>query len=385
VATTDTLRRFRVLLLVSIPLHTALAIWFGQYLAPADRPNMQTWADSLAWLQVGVAIALLACGLVAHALLRNPEGTHTEGLALQATFCTVYLAFGAAASILDVGIGNGIATFMMICMGMAVLSLMRPVFSGLLFGLAFLVFWSILRHTTLEATLLASLQIQAISAVLMAQLIAVMMWHQYTRRVLLGRALERTNAALLAQQQALEALAERDTLTGLYNRRKFMQLAAQELERAARVSSDICLLMVDLDFFKRINDQHGHPAGDAVLKHVAEVLREGVRCTDVVARMGGEEFIVLMPHTRREGALAVAEKLRNALRERPLDLYGRLIPMTASFGLTRLAADQSTTIDTLYAAADQALYTAKHQGRDRVEYAEPATTTALTGVSHMRR
>ena len=229
VATTDTLRRFRVLLLVSVPLHTALAIWFGQFLAPADHPNMQTWADSLALLQGGLAIALLVCGLVAHALLRNPGGVHTAGMALQATFCTVYLAFGAAASILDVGIGNGIATFMIICLGTAVLSLMRPVFSGLVFGLAFLVFWGILRDTTLDATLLASLQIQAISAVLMAQLIAVMMWHQYARGVLLGRALESTNATLLAQQQALEALAERDNLTGLYNRRKFMQLAGQEL------------------------------------------------------------------------------------------------------------------------------------------------------------
>lgn len=385
VATTDTLRRFRVLLLVAVPLHAALAGWFGHYQAPLDRPGLQAWADALSVLQAGLAATLLVCGVMAHAVLRRPAGRHCAALALQATFCTAYLAFGAAAAILDVSIGNGIATFLIICMGTAVLSLMRPVFSGLVFGLAFLVFWSILRNAAIDATLLASLQIQAISAVLMAQLIAVMMWHQYARRMLLGRTLERTHATLLAQQQALEALAERDTLTGLFNRRKFMQLAGQELERAARVPSDICLLMVDLDFFKRINDQYGHPAGDVVLQQVARILQDGVRCTDVVARMGGEEFIVLMPHTQRAGALAVAEKLRSTLRERPLELQQRLIPITASFGVTSLAAHQHAGFDALYAAADQALYAAKHQGRDRVEYAEPVTSAALAGLSHARR
>ena len=103
-------------------------------------------------------------------------------------------------------------------MGTAVLSLMRPVFSGLVFVAAFLVFWIILRSTPMDATLLSSLQIQAIAVVLMAQLISVMMWHQYTRTVLLRRKLELSNQALLQKQQELEFLAERDTLTGLYNR-----------------------------------------------------------------------------------------------------------------------------------------------------------------------
>lgn len=384
VATTVTLRRGRVLLLLSVPLHTVLAWWFAHYQAPLGEPHQQAWANALAWLQGSLAAALLVCGLLAHRLLRKHQSAGYAGMAVQTAFCVAYLAFGAAAAVLDVGIGSGITTFLVICMGASILSLMRPVFSGLVFGCAFVVFWTLLRGSTLDATLLASLQVQAIAAMLMVQLISVLVWHQYTRTVLLERKLVLSNEALLAKQQELETLAERDTLTGLYNRRKFMQLAEQELGRAARVPSEICVAMVDLDFFKQVNDQYGHPIGDQVLQQVAARLVGSVRSTDTVARMGGEEFIVLMPNTHRAGALALAEKLRIALRERPLQLLERTVPITASFGVTGLGPQQRASLDVLYAAADQALYVAKKQGRDRVEWVDPLITETVTGFSAVR-
>jgi diguanylate cyclase (GGDEF)-like protein len=384
IATTVTLWRTRALMLLAVPLHSAFAVWFGHFQAPPGQGKLQTWADALTWLQGGVALGLLVCGLMAHALLRGQRGGGYAGVAVQTAFVGIYLAFGAAAAIQDVAIGNGISTFLVICMGTAVLSLMRPAFSALVFGAAFVVFWVVLRASTLDSTLLASLQIQAIAVVLIAQLISAMMWHQYTRTVLLQRELELSNAALLAKQQELETLAERDTLTGLYNRRKFMALAAQELGRADRVPSGICVLMVDLDFFKQINDQYGHPVGDQVLQQVAARLLVGVRNTDTVARMGGEEFIVLIPGTQRAGALALAEKLRLGLRERPLQLAERTVPITASFGVTGLGPHQRASMEALYAAADQALYVAKKQGRDRVEWVEPLVTETVAGFSAVR-
>ncbi|MBI2747661.1 MAG: GGDEF domain-containing protein [Burkholderiales bacterium] len=383
-AVLDTLRRFGVVVWVAVPLHSALALWFFLYQAPVGRAAMQSWADALAWLQTALVLALLVSAVLARRMVRRRHAPGPAGLVLQAAFCSAYLAFGAAAAILDVGVGNGIATFLIISMGVAVLSLMRPLFSALVFGLAFGVFGGILHTASMDATLLASFQIQALSTVLMAQLISVMMWHQYSRRVLLSRKLGLTHAALLAKQQELETLAERDTLTGLYNRRKFMQLAEQELSRAARMPSDICLLMVDLDFFKHINDHHGHPAGDAVLQQVAGILLHAVRGTDVVARMGGEEFIVLMPNTARAGALVAAEKLRHALSEHPLDLGECRVPVTASIGVTGLGPQQRASIDALYAAADLALYAAKKNGRDRVESADPAVVEALAEFSALR-
>lgn len=370
IATTVTLRRARVVMFLGVPLHTALALWFAQFQAPTGQPSLQNWASALTGLQVGIALALLASGVLAHLLLRRKALPVHLGLAVQTFFSGSYLAFGAAAAIQDIAIGNGIATFLVICMGTAVLSLMRPVFSGLVFIAAFLVFWFILRSSAIDATLLASLQIQAIAVILMAQLISVMVWHQYTRTVLLRRKLELSNEALLLKQQELEFLAERDTLTGLYNRRKFLQLAQHELDRLARVPSNIGVLMLDLDFFKRINDQYGHPTGDLVLQQVAQRLAAHVRSTDVLARMGGEEFIVLMPNTDRAGALNLAEKLRTAVRAHPLELPGLLLPITASLGVTGLQTDQQAPLDSLYATADQALYTAKEQGRNRAVWAD---------------
>lgn len=378
IATTVSLRRSRALMFLGVPLHATLAVWFAKFQAPSGLPNLQTWANALTGLQVAVSVALLVCGVLAHALIRKHASGGFLGMAVQTLFCGSYLAFGAAAAIQDVAVGNGIATFLVVCMGTAVLSLMRPAFSGLVFGAAFVIFWVILRSSAIDPTLLASLQIQAISVVLIAQLISVMMWHQYTRTVLLQRKLELSNAALLKKQQELEFLAERDTLTGLYNRRKFLQLAQREMDRRARVPGNICVLMVDLDFFKRVNDQHGHPVGDLVLQQVATRLAAHVRSTDVLSRMGGEEFIVLMPNTDRIGALNLAEKLRAAVRARPLELPGLLVPMTASLGVTGLQTHQQTTLDDLYATADQALYSAKKQGRDCVVWADAPAHTHQT-------
>ena len=146
----------------------------------------------------------------------------------------------------------------------------------------------------------------------------------------------------------------------------------RSLARTARMPAATSLLVVDLDHFKRINDQFGHPAGDAVLQHAATLLAGHVRSTDTVARLGGEEFIVLMPHTPTEGALALAEKLRLALRGNTLDWQGQCICVTASVGVSSTCVGAHASFEALYSAADQALYAAKNQGRDRVVRAASA-------------
>ena len=251
---------------------------------------------------------------------------------------------------------------------------MRPLMSVGIFGAALVVFWAILRTSHIEPTLLASLQVQVVSALLMASAMSMILWHQYTRTVLLRRQLSEKNAMLLSQQQELVTLAERDALTGLYNRRQFMRMAEMELVRADRMPRGTSLLMVDLDFFKKVNDEHGHPAGDGVLQQVASILMSSVRASDLVGRMGGEEFIVLLPYTTPGQAVVVAEKLRNALRAHPLKIEHLQLPVTASFGVTGLTETQKAPLHALYTAAELALYAAKHGGRDRVEVYAPEHT-----------
>jgi diguanylate cyclase (GGDEF)-like protein len=197
---------------------------------------------------------------------------------------------------------------------------------------------------------------------------------------LLRRQLRRSNEALIAQQQELAFLADHDALTGLYNRREFMRLAEREMLRATRVPCETALIMVDLDYFKKINDRHGHPGGDAVLQAVAQRLGRALRSTDTLARLGGEEFIVLLPNTGSEGALQVAARLREAVRHAPVSFEDVDIPVTASLGVSSLRATDKGSVDAVYATADRALYVAKQLGRDRVEYAEPGASEFQSGA-----
>ena len=370
-ATVETLRRMRVALLLALPLHLTLAFWFGHYVAPSGRPDLQQWAQRIGTLQWGMSALVVVLALAAHAYLRRRRNASQTAIALQATFSTVYLSFGAAASMADVAIGNGIATFILICVGMAAFSLMRPMFSLLVFGGACVVFLQLLLRVGADSVMLPSLLVQAISTLLVAQATSLLIWHQYASTVALRRQLVHANEDLLTKQRELSFLAEHDALTGLYNRREFARLAELELVRATRQCAALCIVMVDIDHFKRINDQHGHPTGDAVLRQVAQLLRNGVRAMDVVARLGGEEFIVLLPSTPLEGALAVAEKLRLALRDQPLCVGPHSLAVRASFGVSCLGPQQKASIDALYGAADKALYNAKQQGRDQVQHLLP--------------
>lgn len=163
----------------------------------------------------------------------------------------------------------------------------------------------------------------------------------------------------------LRLLATRDALTGVLNRRAFDALLAGESDRARRLGRPLAMVVLDLDHFKKINDTHGHPAGDAVLATVARVLESEVRSIDKVARIGGEEFAVLLMEMDADGGFAVAKRLVTAVRGRPVVVNGGSpLAVTISAGVAALPVHGGTDGEFL-AAADKALYTAKHDGRDR--------------------
>ncbi len=171
--------------------------------------------------------------------------------------------------------------------------------------------------------------------------------------------------------EQLAALSMTDPLTGIANRRGFETRARAVLEAAQAAGRPCCLLLLDLDRFKVINDAHGHPAGDAVLREVADTLARGVRAEDVLGRLGGEEFVVLVPGSTAREAVPLAERLREAVRSRVGHPAGRGDAVTLSVGIARLATAGSpaTALMAALAAADEALYAAKAGGRDRVDIA----------------
>ncbi len=174
----------------------------------------------------------------------------------------------------------------------------------------------------------------------------------------------------ITQRKLLEVELERqahlDYLTGISNRRYFMDQAEFELNRARRYSTPLSLFMLDIDFFKQINDTRGHAAGDVVLKKLAEVCQQTLREVDIFGRIGGEEFAILLPGADINAAAEVAERLRAQLASTVVQFEsGQPVHFTVSIGVTTLT-HPNDNIDMLLSMADKALYDAKNNGRNRV-------------------
>lgn len=171
-------------------------------------------------------------------------------------------------------------------------------------------------------------------------------------------------------QEQLEHQARYDYLTGIPNRRYFMELANQELARIQRYPQPLAFIMVDIDYFKRINDSHGHEAGDRVLREVARAMREQLREVDVLGRMGGEEFAILLPQTNRQKAIEVADRLTKTIDGcRILLEDGAAIHVTISIGVA-VSTGRHDSLEALLGNADKGLYRAKQQGRNKFELFE---------------
>lgn len=180
----------------------------------------------------------------------------------------------------------------------------------------------------------------------------------------------------------LQRLATTDALTGLQNRRQLETVFTHLAAAADRQGHALGVVVVDLDHFKQINDRWGHHAGDAVLVHAAGLLRDHLRKSDWAFRIGGEEFCLLLPIASRHAGGAIAESMRRRIAERPCDIEGQTIPLSASIGLS-VYPDDARAFEQLLSVADERMYRAKQQGRNRVvadgPQAHPVSSPALQG------
>lgn len=175
----------------------------------------------------------------------------------------------------------------------------------------------------------------------------------------------------------LRHVSETDHLTSAYNRRFFLERLRQEIERAQRHGNRLVVGFIDVDDFKAINDRHGHLAGDAVLRELADVCLSQLRATDIFARIGGEEFAVLMPETTADGALRLVERLRGSVESMRVELPDEVVRVTVSIGL---AENLEHDVKHVLSNADRCLYAAKRQGKNRVVYEPTIPESAVMGA-----
>ena len=178
-------------------------------------------------------------------------------------------------------------------------------------------------------------------------------------------------------QDKLQKLARTDSLTGLFNRRYFFEIAEKEFSESIRYDRPLSVIILDLDLFKEINDTYGHLVGDQALIHIGKLLRKAIRTPDTAARYGGEEFVVLLPETGSAKAMIFAERLRKLVEDSPVQNGNASISLTASFGVAGYQTKGEEKFDQLISKADQALYMAKGNGRNRVVCYREDTTNPM--------
>jgi diguanylate cyclase (GGDEF)-like protein len=185
-----------------------------------------------------------------------------------------------------------------------------------------------------------------------------------------GAAIASTLAFLLMHKDRAEAeaarLATMDPLTGAYNRRTFHEIAEREIARARRAGQPLSMIMMDIDHFRAVNEQHGHRVGDEVLQRFADLVRSALRKEDLLVRFGGEEFLVLLPEVPGPGAVVVAGRIRRAIASEPVQVAGLTLPLTVSLGVAARMDEGPESLEQLLDRADSALALAKERGRNRV-------------------
>lgn len=281
-----------------------------------------------------------------------------RGLALPWLYAAVLLTTEATflhhISLLETGLVYGIAGFMY--------WFILPVFLGLPFSVsangACFVIIALLPNVLVPMGVSPDFELIKYNALI---------WPTCVFAIFISLLLDQLYRRIFLYRRKIEELARLDGLTGIANRRHFMEISAQLIETCRRDDAPVSVIMIDLDLFKRVNDEHGHLAGDMVLRHVSGLLAASLRKSDFLGRYGGEEFAVILPRTPPDKAFQVAEKIRQKVKDNPVKIYdGAFVDMTISAGVSGVAdAAAGNPLESLVKEADEALYAAKGAGRNR--------------------
>jgi diguanylate cyclase (GGDEF)-like protein len=332
-------------------------------------PNQNmTWQTTQIWINIVMMIFILVFHFSIKAALKQEKPSFFAKLVPYIGFVAL-MAFSFASTANDQQISGSITTYVMICLICGALFLIRPFHSILLYTASFAALIIVNSYITSEAAIRTSNSINAFSMTVLSVLLSVILWHNNRTNVLQAYQI-RTQQKLLEKTNVdLHKLAYYDPLTDLPNRRYLNDILQKETALIQRKSHESCLIMLDLDYFKFVNDKHGHPVGDKLLVEISSLLMQNIRIYDTLCRLGGEEFMILLPQTTLEEAVAVAHKLLNVISSEPFVIDDKSVSITTSIGVSRLTKDADATLIEQYTHVDMALYKAKRDGRNCVRTA----------------
>lgn len=353
-----------------IPPLNLMHLWLF-WLRQPESVNEALWRQGVLAAHAGMLVFFAVLALVAWYLARRPELVRLRQLSVSVAVIGT-LGFAALLSAIDQLVTSNITPLLIGCTLVALVFLHRPLSALWLFSLTLALFLFGIQQTQSVPDVLLSNQVNGLSSCAIGLLLAWLQWRNFIQINTQKQRLQAQAKLLEEQNYTLSYLAEHDPLSGLLNRRAFNHIVERELLRCQRTQQPLCLLLLDLDHFKAINDRFGHPLGDAVIKRMATLLSSQVRGLDSLARLGGEEFMLLLSDCDREQGLQIAKKLRQLIESQLQVVDGKAVAVTVSIGMSYLDAGQLSSYDSLYVASDRALYSAKQEGRNRVKMAAPS-------------
>jgi len=364
-ATAANLRRLRILGPLVACISGAEVLWLlWQTLRHPLAGPLAQWNTAQTITHLATGLLMLAIGGAAQSL-RHSHRSLRARLLILGFVGTLLMAATLVVSI-DQVVTPNITPFYIACVLVSLVVYLRPMLAAGVYASAMLVFIFLIGWFPTDPTQMMLNQLNGFAICVLAWGLSLAHWRKFTTIRLQTEQLEKLQQELQHKHKELERLTRLDGLTGLYNRNTFVELTRRELQRAQRQGSSTTIMLLDLDHFKKVNDTWGHPAGDAVLRHVAALINGSIRSTDLAGRLGGEEFIILLPMTTAEAARKIAEKIRARLEASAAQWEKQIIPITASIGLSNTSAAANRDFENLYNEADRALYVAKHRGRNQV-------------------
>lgn len=357
------LQRMTLLAVVVIPISLIHVISFWRF-EPASANEAQWRLGIISFHTTLIILVTALC-----ATIRLTPSSAIRDRIISAAGLTCVLASGIVVTVVDQQVTAAVTPFVIACMLAGTVFLLSPLQALLAYGSALALYLISLDVWQTDPIAVMSSRMNGFTAAGLAFALSFILWSQAIHS-------RRQHHVIQTQQQNLEqantrltTLAAIDELTGLANRRILTLLLEQELAAIERHSKPACLLILDIDHFKTINDQHGHVEGDNVLRQFAQLMKTSVRASDHVSRWGGEEFAILLRNADVETARTVAEGLRRRIGAHSFVLNGATVTLTASMGITELDPAEPDALMQAYQRADQMLYEAKGAGRNQIRAA----------------
>ena len=357
------LRRLQYMAFGAVLVSIVHIVVFGLF-QPATSAVELRWRSGIIVSHLVIAAFMVVVGWFGGRFSKESGQQRWSAQLLQYGTATFILGMGVAIAAIDQLATTSIAPFLIACAIPALLLLIRPGVTLLLYLAAYAGFFGAMWMQADPAIRLSN-QTNGLTVMGLGIVLSWTLWSTHARTVEQQKLIQEQQQTLQATNARLSYLAAYDELTGLCNRREFQRLVTKELQRMGRTHHPSCIMLIDIDFFKHINDTYGHPMGDRLLQSFGEHLQNELRVIDTVGRWGGEEFIVLLPETTLTESLQTAERLRAGIETKGFGPQ-RSLNITASFGVAPLRPYDTDGLQVAYRQADAAMYSAKQAGRNCV-------------------